>query len=63
MGLLGVPAASSRLACSTMKRNSKISNSAVTWKCNKSRKDDLINMHAIQAVLFALMSLPVIFKC
>lgn len=53
-----------RLPCSVMKRNSKISNSDVTCKCNKSRKDDdLINMHAVQAVLCVLMSLPVIFKC
>lgn len=45
-----------------MKRNSKISNSNVTRQYNKSRKDDLINMHVIQVMPFALMSLPVIFK-
>lgn len=46
-----------------MKRDSKISNSNITWKCSKSGRGDLINMHAAQAVLFTLMTLPVIFKC
>ena len=44
-----------------MKRNKKI----VTLHASAidQVRDDLINTHTIQAVLFVLMTLPIIFKC